>query len=79
MAASVTGKRSDTDGHSPHPRRLDAERPHGDGEIVDGPSLCVDYLLAKTAQRDVAAKEAEAEKARAVAGAREAEQRSHQN
>jgi uncharacterized protein YjbJ (UPF0337 family) len=31
------------------------------------------------AQRDVAAKEAEAEKARAVAGAREAEQRSHQN
>ena len=31
------------------------------------------------AQRDVAAKEAEAEKARAVAGAREAEQKSHQN
>jgi uncharacterized protein YjbJ (UPF0337 family) len=31
------------------------------------------------AQRDVAVKEAEAEKARAVAAAREAEQRSHQS
>jgi uncharacterized protein YjbJ (UPF0337 family) len=31
------------------------------------------------AQRDVAVKEGEAEKARAVAAAREAEQRSHQN
>jgi uncharacterized protein YjbJ (UPF0337 family) len=31
------------------------------------------------AQRDVAAKEAEAEKARAVADAREAEQKSHQS
>jgi uncharacterized protein YjbJ (UPF0337 family) len=31
------------------------------------------------AQRDVATKEAEAEKARAVAGAREAEQKSHQD
>ena len=31
------------------------------------------------AQRDVAVKEAEAEKARAVASAREAEQRSHQS
>ncbi len=25
-----------------------------DGELIDGPSLCVDYLLAKTNQRDVA-------------------------
>lgn len=32
-----------------------------------------------SAQRDVAAKEAEADKARAVATAREAEQRSHQD
>ena len=29
-------ERSAVAGHSPHARRLDAERPHGDGEVADG-------------------------------------------